>query len=60
MKTSCTKTVWIIIFHDGGGTKRTHRVAANDFLEVLSYYTEEALLRIISVLKQDEEVTHHY
>lgn len=58
--TLCTKRIWIIVFENHKGEWHTQRVAAWDFAELLSFYNEAAVSRIVKVEKTKEEVTYHY
>lgn len=57
--TSCTKPIWIVIFQDPTG-KRPQRVAAYKLKDVLDYFNEDGLQKIIEIKKTDEQITYHY
>lgn len=58
--TSCTKHVWILVFQNHKGDRRTQRVAANTFTEVLSYFNEKGVSEIVKVEKIEDEITFKY
>jgi hypothetical protein len=58
--TSATKSIWLVISDSINLGKRSQRVAANNFKDVLSYFNDEGQKNIIEVRKLDEEITYHY
>lgn len=60
--TSCTKAIWRVVFHDNqtDTSLRTRMVAAHDIFEVLLFYTDEAIKKIVTIEKTGNEVTYHY
>jgi hypothetical protein len=59
--TSCTKPIWRIVFEDKKGeSRRTEKVTAWSFQEVLSYYNQSGIDKIVEVEKTAEEVTYRY
>lgn len=55
MTTSATKWIWIIKFEE-----REERHAANDIIELLSFFSEYGLKKIESVTRTTEKITYHY
>jgi hypothetical protein len=60
--TSCTKPIWIVVYNTDAGLKQTQtqRIAAWDFNDLLTFFNEQAIGKILEVKKLDEEVTYHY
>lgn len=60
--TSCSKLVWVVTLKEPAleNGLRIQQVAAWDFTEVLTYFTEEAKTKIIEVKNTGTEVTYHY
>lgn len=61
MTTSVSRHIWIVIFNDGHYEKlREQRVAAKDLREVLSYFNDVGLVKIVKIEKTDHDITYQY
>jgi hypothetical protein len=61
--TSCTKQIWTITFEnrdDRGLNERVQKIAANSFIEVLTYFNKEGLQKIVKVQREDDNITFTY
>lgn len=59
--TSCKKPIWKVTFmKEYDLNERTEIVLAYSFAELLSFYNEKGISKIIKVEKTNDEATYHY
>lgn len=58
--TQATQNIWIVVFKEDNGNNRTQKLAAYNLQEVLSYFNESGISKIVKIEKTDEMITYRY
>ena len=53
---SYKKPIWNIIFEDSKNEHRNYKYAAYDIIELLSYFNESGIKKIISIIRTEDEI----